>query len=71
MHALGKRSLAALAALCTAALSASPVAAAPGTRPPSVASTPELDSLVLFGTGVIGVAGYAVMRFRATRRRRD
>ena len=71
MHAFPKRSLAAMAALCIAALSAVPVAAAPGTYPPTVASTPELDSLALFGTGVIGVAGYALMRFRVARKRRD
>ena len=33
------------------------------------AQTPELDSLFLFGSGAAGLAGYAVMRLRATRRR--
>jgi hypothetical protein len=32
------------------------------------AETPELDSLVLFGTGAAGMAGYAMMRLRARRR---
>jgi hypothetical protein len=32
------------------------------------AATPELDSLALFGTGAMGMAGYAMMRFRARRR---
>jgi hypothetical protein len=36
--------------------------------PPSVAATPELDSLALFGTGAMGMAGYALMRIRAGRR---
>jgi hypothetical protein len=36
--------------------------------PPTVSATPELDSLVLFGTGAAGVAGYALMRLRAGRR---
>jgi hypothetical protein len=33
-----------------------------------VASTPELDSLALFGSGAMGLAGYAVLRLRARRR---
>lgn len=32
------------------------------------AATPELDSLVLFGTGGLGLAGYALLRRRARRR---
>jgi len=32
------------------------------------AATPELGSLALFGTGAMGMAGYAMMRFRARRR---
>ena len=35
---------------------------------PSPASTPELGSLVLFGTGVAGAAGYMMLRLRARRR---
>ena len=31
-------------------------------------TTPELDSLVLFGAGAAGIASYAVMRVRAARR---
>jgi MYXO-CTERM domain-containing protein len=30
-----------------------------------IASTPELDSVVLLGTGLAGVAGYALLRRRA------
>ena len=33
-------------------------------KPPSAADTPELDSVVLFGAGLIGAAGY----FRRTRK---
>ena len=33
-----------------------------------VGATPELDSLVLFGTGLLGAGGYALTRFRARRR---
>lgn len=33
------------------------------------AATPELDSLVLFGSGATGLAGYALLRLRARRRR--
>ncbi len=64
--------------------SAMPVAAAPGgnggnnngssgngNNPPSVAATPELDSLALFGAGAAGMAGYVVMRIRARRRQDD
>jgi hypothetical protein len=40
-------------------------------NPPSFAATPELDSLALFGTGAAGLAGYALMRLRAARRRPD
>jgi hypothetical protein len=36
--------------------------------PPPVNATPELDSLVLFGTGLLGAGGYALTRFRARRR---
>jgi hypothetical protein len=34
----------------------------------NVAATPELDSLVLFGTGAAGVVGYALLRQRARRK---
>ena len=34
-----------------------------------IAQTPELDSLALFGTGALGMASYALTRFRARRRR--
>jgi hypothetical protein len=34
----------------------------------NVGATPELDSLVLFGTGLLGAGGYALTRFRARRR---
>jgi hypothetical protein len=36
--------------------------------PVSASATPELDSLVLFGTGLLGAGGYALTRFRARRR---
>lgn len=32
------------------------------------AATPELDSILLFGSGAVGVAGYALTRVRAKRR---
>lgn len=35
------------------------------------AQTPELSSLALFGTGAAGMAGYALTRMRAFRKRRD
>jgi len=35
---------------------------------PPISATPELDSLVLFGTGLAGAGGYALTRFRARRR---
>jgi hypothetical protein len=38
---------------------------------PNPASTPELGSLVLFGTGAAGIAGYALTRWRARRRDDD
>src|SRR5579864_6130951 len=34
-------------------------------------ATPELDSLLLFGAGALGLAGYARTRFTARRRRED
>jgi hypothetical protein len=37
--------------------------------PPGVGATPELDSLILFGTGLSGLAGYSMLRLRARRRR--
>lgn len=60
-------------------LTASPAAAAPGgigngsggNNPPIVSATPELDSLTLFGAGAVAMAGYALMRVRAGRRRQD
>jgi len=36
--------------------------------PISVASTPELGSLLLFGTGLAGAGAYALTRLRARRR---
>ncbi len=42
-----------------------------GTNPPAVSATPELDSLVLFGTGAVGMVGYALTRVRARRDRND
>jgi hypothetical protein len=39
------------------------------TDPVNVSATPELDSLALLGTGLVGMAGYAVLRVRAGRRR--
>jgi hypothetical protein len=36
---------------------------------PVAGSTPELDSLILFGTGSLGLGGYALMRLRARRKR--
>ncbi len=50
------------------------LAAGNGGHPPqptggvSPSATPELDSLVLFGTGLLGAGGYALTRFRACRR---
>jgi len=34
----------------------------------NLAATPELDSLLLFGSGAAGLAGYGLMRLRAARR---
>ena len=39
-----------------------------GINPPVLSATPELDSLMLFGAGAAGLAGYALMRRRAGRR---
>lgn len=39
-----------------------------GNSPPALSATPELDSLVLFGSGAVAIAGYALMRVRARRR---
>jgi hypothetical protein len=38
------------------------------TDPPPASATPELDSLLLFGTGLAGLGGYALTRLRARRR---
>ena len=38
-----------------------------GNKGQVVTATPELDSLLLFGTGVAGLAGYAALRWRARR----
>jgi hypothetical protein len=38
-----------------------------GGGPPSPGATPELDSLLLFASGLSGVAGYALLRRRARR----
>jgi hypothetical protein len=35
---------------------------------PNPGATPELDSVVLFGSGLSGLAAYALMRLRARRR---
>ena len=35
---------------------------------PRWSATPELDSLFLFGTGVLGLGGYALTRLRSKRR---
>jgi len=37
-------------------------------NPPSLASTPELDSILLFGIGLSGLGGYALTRYRARQR---
>ncbi len=37
-------------------------------QPPSPAATPELDSLTLLGSGLLGLGGYALLRLRARRR---
>jgi len=42
---------------------------APGVANPG--ATPELSSIALFGTGALGMGGYAAMRVRTARRRRD
>ena len=39
-----------------------------GTNPPAISATPEMDSIVLFGTGAAGIAGYMLLRLRAGRR---
>jgi hypothetical protein len=39
-----------------------------GNDPPPMASTPELGSLLLFGTGLAGAGGYALTRWRSRRR---
>jgi hypothetical protein len=38
------------------------------TNPPPVGQTPELSSVALFGSGALGLAGYAMARVRAKRR---
>jgi hypothetical protein len=40
-----------------------------GGLPVDPAATPELGSLVLFGSGAVGMAGYALNRVRLRRRR--
>jgi hypothetical protein len=35
---------------------------------PGLSATPELGSLVLFATGLTGIGGYTLARFRARRR---
>jgi hypothetical protein len=68
-------------------VNAAPAAAAPGSgngnggsgngngngnKPPVMSATPELDSIVLFGLGAAGMAGYALSRVRiGLRRGRD
>jgi hypothetical protein len=34
----------------------------------NLSATPELDSVVLFGTGAISIGGYALLRLRGTRK---
>jgi hypothetical protein len=34
----------------------------------NMAATPELDSVLLFGTGAIGVAGFGLLKLRAARK---
>jgi hypothetical protein len=36
--------------------------------PTDLAATPELSSILLFGSGLIGASGYALARFRARQR---
>jgi hypothetical protein len=38
-----------------------------GSSVPNLAATPELDSLVLFGTGLLGAGSYVFTRIRARR----
>jgi hypothetical protein len=38
---------------------------------PNLGTTPELDSLLLFGTGALGMAGYGLTRLRAGRKQRS
>jgi hypothetical protein len=40
----------------------------PGQTSPNLSATPELDSLVLFGSGAVGLVGYGLTRLRAGRR---
>jgi hypothetical protein len=40
----------------------------PPPPPPPVSATPELDSLLLFGSGALGLSGYALTRWRARRK---
>jgi hypothetical protein len=40
-----------------------------GNKPPAMSATPELDSIVLFGLGAAGIAGYALNRVRIASRR--
>jgi hypothetical protein len=54
-----------LASLQSAPGPASPGAGLPGTN---VSATPELDSLVLFGTGLAGMGSVALTRIRTRRR---
>ena len=39
-----------------------------GPKPPSLAATPELDSIVLFGAGLLGAGGLGYWRMRVRRR---
>lgn len=62
--------------LCLNLATAAPIAAQsqslPSVQsPPRPASTPELDSLALFGVGAIGMAGYVTMRLRTRRRQHE
>jgi hypothetical protein len=41
----------------------------PGDLGPDVGATPELDSLALMATGLLGMGGYGMQRWRASRRR--
>jgi hypothetical protein len=76
---IGPRIVAVSVALGTAVLIATASAAGAqgangrgpgGSGPPGlqVAATPELDSALLFGTGLLSIASYGALRWRARRK---